>query len=182
MIHYYLQRHWRAYENGLGYGTFLGRINHYALRSLESYFVKWQRGFVHPNAPTVRGKGTIEDYWKLFNWNDYMEIRSLPLQAASASIKSALLSIENIQSIYDKSFEWHQTRAHTLISDNQEIYERLKNSQSTKIDDVLPDFSHHGSPKTLDQPYIPKQLLQHKARQTSIFSHDMINKHYEVLT
>ncbi len=181
MVMYYLQRHWRAYENGIGFGTVAGRINHYALRSLDGFMVKWQRGFVHPTAPTVRGKGTALDYWILFNWNNILEPRQLRLLDKAAAIKSELLAFDNINQLYQKGYDWHQNRAKELKTENMEIYEKLNAQGSTQIDGQLPDFSQYGSPKSSNQRYVPIVHLMNKAKIHSIFNFEIIQKNYEAI-
>ncbi len=178
---YYLRRHWRAYENGMGFGTLAGRINHYALRSLDGFMVKWQRGFVHPSAPTVRGQGTPLDYWILFNWNNHLETQQLRHIQKLDAIKEELLEFENVNQLCEKGFAWHQNRAKELKTENMEIYRKLSEQGSTPIDAILPDFSRHGSPRSSNQRYIPIANLCNKARAHSIYDEDIILNHYKEL-
>ncbi len=178
MYPYYHQRHWRSYENGLGFGTILGRINHYALRSLEGFMVKWARGFVHPNAPTVRGKGSPEDYWTLFNWNQF-QAPPLPQTRKAAEIKTKILSYDNLSKLEDDAFSWHQERALALKTDYAESYARLRQMEESKIDQDMPDFSQYGSPKSSNQRIIPPQLLLQKALAQGIFPKNIYLNQYQ---
>ena len=139
-------RHWSSHANGLAFGTILGRINHYALRSTKSFSNKWARGFVHPNAPTVRGKGTAFDYWKLFNWNSGEETQIQKHASNSNDLKHQLLSINRVKHFHDQSVEGHQISAQNFARNHPDFFEKILEMGSSDMNDDLPDFSEHGCP------------------------------------
>ncbi len=156
-------RHWHAQPNGFGFGTALGRINHYALRSLESFILKWSRGFVHPNAPTVRGKGRPIDYWQLFNWNDVKEDKILEHSDRTIQYYDALIDIDKkFERFQTQSYEMHRKQAQEIRKIDPDLIQELKDHKTSERTQPLPDFSKFGCPPVGNELFININNLRKK--------------------
>ncbi len=60
---------WAYCRSGNGFGTNLARMNHYAVRSIESYLMKRQRGDVNTTSFHSKMEESGERYWQLHCWN-----------------------------------------------------------------------------------------------------------------
>ena len=170
-----IQRHWCAHVSGLGFGTALGRVNHYALRSIDGFMNKWSRGFVHPDAPTVRGKGTAQDYWKLFNWNSHKDVKIQTHASNIQAITKKLKDEPKILKFHDMGLEWHLDRAKTLRAEHPQAFADIENWGPSDINGELPDFSKHGCPPIGNIPYVNEGNLIKKLL-TSILAPKLLSK------
>ena len=114
-----LKNGWRNSKKSIGYD--LLQLNHYALRSAESYLIKRQRGrALHVD----RSIGL--NYWIRMDWCDYTDItiqRNLPrLEREMAR----LMSDPDLKRLHDDGFAWHQAKAAELHSqpEFQELYDQ----------------------------------------------------------
>ena len=101
---------WRFGAANWGYD--LVSINHYAVRSAESFLVKRDRGRVNH---TMRDQG--EDYWGRMNHNAEEDLSIQHLATAVAAEKSALLAIPGVSEAHQRSVAWHQRRIGQLMTD-----------------------------------------------------------------
>ncbi len=102
-----LRNGWRSSRSSVGYD--LVQLNHYALRSAESFLVKRQRGrALHVD----RSIGL--NYWIRMDWSVHRDItiqRNLPrLRAAHA----ALMADAALARLHAEGLDWHRTRAAEL--------------------------------------------------------------------
>ncbi|MDF1855603.1 glycosyltransferase family 2 protein [Pseudooceanicola sp.] len=110
---------WRNSKRSIGYD--LIQLNHYALRSAESYLVKRQRGrALHVD----RSIGM--NYWVRMDWNDFKDItikRNLPRLRAAYD---ALLADTNLQELHLAGVDWHRDKAAELHENPefQKLYEQ----------------------------------------------------------
>ncbi|PSL17847.1 glycosyltransferase family 2 protein [Shimia abyssi] len=89
-----------------GYGYDVAQLNHYALRSMDSFLNKQRRG----RANHVKGKIDL-GYWRKFDKND-VEDTTLAQQFGKAlKIKELLLRDEAVAKNHFKAVEWAQDRA-----------------------------------------------------------------------
>ncbi len=174
-------RHWMSHFTGLGFGTTLGRINHYALRSTKSFANKWDRGFVHQNAPTVRGKGTAFDYWKLFNWNTTREIGIQKHIDRSNEIKAQLLNIKRVAHFHDSGLNFHMDKANTFAKSHPEFFKKIHELGHSHLNDDLPDFSKHGCPPIGTRHYVNTANLNKKLSQSLLPKKVTENTTYSVI-
>ena len=98
---------WRNSVKSIGYD--LLQLNHYALRSAESYLIKRQRGrALHVD----RSIGL--NYWIRMDWCDHKDIsiqRNLPrLEQAY----QALMQDDQLRALHDAGFAWHREKAAEL--------------------------------------------------------------------
>ncbi len=101
------QRGWRSSLRTIGYD--LIQLNHYALRSAESYLIKRQRGrALHVD----RAIGL--NYWIRMDWSDCRDLsiqRNIPrLRAELARLKAD----PQLDRLHRAGFDWHRRRADEL--------------------------------------------------------------------
>lgn len=104
------QRGWRSNMKTVGYD--LVQLNHYALRSRDSFLVKRKRGrALHVD------RQIGYNYWVRMDWNDHEDhaiLRNLPrLNKALADMKSD----PEIAQLHKDAVFWHKTRATALRQD-----------------------------------------------------------------
>lgn len=101
---------WRSNIKTIGYD--LVQLNHYALRSRDSFLIKRKRGrALHVD------RQIGHNYWVRMDWNDYEDrsiLRNLPrLTAALADLKTD----QPLAQMHDDAVGWHQERAKELKQD-----------------------------------------------------------------
>ncbi|PKP72592.1 MAG: glycosyltransferase family 2 protein, partial [Alphaproteobacteria bacterium HGW-Alphaproteobacteria-6] len=108
---------WRSSMDNIGYD--LVQLNHYALRSADSFLIKRQRGrALHVD----RSIGL--NYWIRMDWNDHPDRSiqaNLPrLQAAMAG----LLADDDLARAHRAALDWHRTKAAELhgVAEYRELY------------------------------------------------------------
>ena len=98
---------WRSSKKNVGYD--LLQLNHYALRSAESFLIKRQRGrALHVD----RSIGI--NYWIRMDWSDF---RDVTIQRNSARLKleyDRLMGDDTLRSWHKKGLEWHRAKADEL--------------------------------------------------------------------
>jgi hypothetical protein len=110
---------WRSSTRSIGYD--LLQLNHYALRSAESFLVKRQRGrALHVD----RSIGL--NYWIRMDWDDARDItiqRNLPRLQAEYD---RLMADETLAGLHRAGLEWHRAKAEELhgTAEFQELYEQ----------------------------------------------------------
>lgn len=122
---------WRSSMNTIGYD--LIQLNHYALRSAESYLIKRQRGrALHVD----RSIGL--NYWIRMDWSDYRDVtikRNIPrLRAELQRLKADPV----LARLHAEGLAWHRAKAEEL-HDNpefQDLYERALATTLTPLERV----------------------------------------------
>ncbi|MEL7150171.1 MAG: glycosyltransferase family 2 protein [Pseudomonadota bacterium] len=94
---------WRMSKAQWGY-TY-ATLNHYAVRSAESFLVKRERGKVNR---TKREQGLA--YWFRMNHNAEEDRSILRFAARVAKEKASLLSLPGVPAAHERAVEWHQAR------------------------------------------------------------------------
>jgi hypothetical protein len=102
-----LRNGWRSSKKNVGYD--LLQLNHYALRSAESFLIKRQRGrALHVD----RSIGL--NYWIRMDWSDFRDItikRNLPRLRAEYD---RLMADPALKAAHDAGFAWHRAKAAEL--------------------------------------------------------------------
>jgi hypothetical protein len=112
-----LKNGWRSSRKNIGYD--LIQLNHYALRSAESFLVKRQRGrALHVD----RSIGL--NYWIRMDWNDHQDLtnqRNIPRVRAELD---RLLQDKTLRALHQSGLEWHRAKADELhgMPEFQELY------------------------------------------------------------
>jgi Glycosyl transferase family 2 len=108
---------WRSSKNNIGYD--LLQLNHYALRSAESFLIKRQRGrALHVD----RSIGI--NYWIRMDWSDFRDItikRNIPRVRAEYD---DLMRDDILRQTHQDGFEWHKAKARELhqMPEFQDLY------------------------------------------------------------
>ncbi|HHH89401.1 MAG TPA: glycosyltransferase family 2 protein [Aliiroseovarius sp.] len=116
---------WRSSLSTIGYD--LIQLNHYALRSAESYLIKRQRGrALHVD----RSIGL--NYWVRMDWSDY---RDLSIKRNVARLEAELARLKSdpeLARLHRAGFDWHRARARALHQ-NPEFEELYQNALKTRL-------------------------------------------------
>lgn len=119
---------WRSSKKSIGYD--LIQLNHYALRSADSYLIKRQRGrALHVD----RSIGL--NYWIRMDWGDYTDVtiqRNLPRLRAEMD---ALLADPELRRLHEAGFAWHQAKAKDL-HETQEFQDLYDQAMSIRLNEM----------------------------------------------
>ncbi len=125
------QKGWRSSLNTVGYG--LIQLNHYALRSAESYLIKRQRGrALHVD----RSIGL--NYWVRMDWSDYKDVsikRNIPrLREELARLKAD----PALARLHQAGLEWHRAKAAELHRNPEfeDLYQKALETTLTPLERV----------------------------------------------
>lgn len=101
------------------------QVNHYALRSMESFLVKRARGRAN-HSSHVLGL----EYWEKFNLNDEEDRTIDRYKAASSKLAKELKSDPVLKVLHERAVEWHTRKAASLKMDPDmdELVEGLSKS------------------------------------------------------
>ncbi len=115
----YEKQGWAFCLNGIGYGDTLARMNHYAVRSIESYLMKRMRGDV--NTTTFHGKmeASGETYWRLHCWNVTAETSILDTLPQVRDIFEKLIADPVLGALHHKAVAFHKRRIKELLKTEQ---------------------------------------------------------------
>lgn len=116
---------WRSSKKSIGYD--LLQLNHYALRSAESFLIKRQRGrALHVD----RSIGI--NYWIRMDWSDY---RDITIKRNSPRLKleyDRLMQDDALRDWHQKGLEWHRAKAEELHQ-NPEFADLYKEALAVKL-------------------------------------------------
>ena len=125
------QKGWRSSKKSIGYD--LLQLNHYALRSAESFLVKRQRGrALHVD----RSIGL--NYWIRMDWSVHRDItikRNIPRLRAE---RDRLLADADLARLHAEGFAWHKAKAAELhgIPEFRELYDEALRIRLTEAERV----------------------------------------------
>ncbi|WP_380054348.1 glycosyltransferase family 2 protein [Falsihalocynthiibacter sp. SS001] len=111
---------WRSTKRSLGYR--FATLNHYILRSAESFLVKRDRGRINH---TEQDQGI--DYWMRRNYTSEQDPRMIERLPMMEKERSALLADEQLSKLHNDAVEWHKAKIATLKADSAyaELYHEL---------------------------------------------------------
>ncbi len=116
---------WRSSKKNIGYD--LLQLNHYALRSAESFLIKRQRGrALHVD----RSIGI--NYWIRMDWSDFRDVtikRNVPRLKAEYD---RLMQDDILRSWHETGLKWHLAKAEELHS-NPEFADLYKEALAVKL-------------------------------------------------
>lgn len=119
---------WRSSKKSVGYD--LLQLNHYALRSAESFLVKRQRGrALHVD----RSIGL--SYWVRMDWSVYRDVtikRSIPRTRAQIA---EMLTDKKLAKMHSDAVEWHQAKA-AALKETPEFRDLLDQAMATKLTEM----------------------------------------------
>ena len=122
---------WRSSKKSIGYD--LLQLNHYALRSAESFLVKRQRGrALHVD----RSIGL--NYWIRMDWTDFRDItikRNVPRLRAEYD---RLMQDDTLRKWHEKGVAWHRAKADELhgMPEFEELYQQALSLKLTETERV----------------------------------------------
>ncbi|WP_322865680.1 glycosyltransferase family 2 protein [Aquicoccus sp. G2-2] len=125
------EKGWRSSKKSIGYD--LIQLNHYALRSAESFLIKRQRGrALHVD----RSIGI--NYWIRMDWSDFRDItikRNIPRLHAEYD---RLMEDAALRAEHENGLEWHRAKAKELhaIPEFRELYEQALKIKLTETERV----------------------------------------------
>ncbi|SMX34282.1 glycosyltransferase family 2 protein [Actibacterium lipolyticum] len=114
-----LDNGWRSSKRSIGYD--LLQLNHYALRSAESFLIKRQRGrALHVD----RSIGL--NYWIRMDWSDHKDVSIKRNLARTRAELDRLLQDKKLLNLHEAAVEWHKQKAKSLhaMPEFQELYEQ----------------------------------------------------------
>lgn len=120
---------WRSSRKSIGYD--LIQLNHYALRSAESYLIKRQRGrALHVD----RSIGL--NYWIRMDWSEYFDPtikRNLPRLRAEFD---QLLQNDTLRTLHEKGLAWHRAKADELKAEPEfaDLYKQARQIKLTSTE------------------------------------------------
>lgn len=116
---------WRNSKKTIGYD--LLQLNHYALRSAESFLIKRQRGrALHVD----RSIGL--NYWIRMDWSDFRDItikRNIPRLRAEYE---RLMQDDTLRDLHQRGLDWHRAKAAELRG-NPEFEELYQQTQKVRL-------------------------------------------------
>ncbi len=138
---------WRVSKANWGYD--LVTLNHYAVRSADSFLVKRDRGRANH---TDRDQGLA--YWFRMNHNAVHD-RSIQRHApAVAAEKARLLALPGVAEAHDASVVWHRARIAALKDDPDQaaLYRQITSPRLENLSRMATKFGanvHHYGPETI---------------------------------
>lgn len=114
----FLNQGWRSTRRTIGYE--LVTLNHYSIRSLDSFIVKRDRGRTnHINRDQGIG------YWNIHNRNDEIDLSIISVAERSAAVRELLINTTpGLCDLHDKAVYWHKAKAKELAE--TEPYRSMK--------------------------------------------------------
>lgn len=106
----YMAASWRSGPDSLGYD--LVQVNHYALKSCESYLVKKARGRAHHGGDTLG-----LEYWRKMNHNKIEDRTIDAIRPAKAAIYHDLLSDPDLRALHTACCDRHRALIAQLRAD-----------------------------------------------------------------
>lgn len=101
---------WMFNHAGVGYGDSVARMNHYAVRSIESYLVKRHRGDVNTTTFHDKMEQTGQHYWRLHCWNVVEEKSILRHNDRHKEHFQKLIQDNDLRDMHAAAVHHHKTR------------------------------------------------------------------------
>ncbi|MEM9710327.1 MAG: glycosyltransferase family 2 protein [Pseudomonadota bacterium] len=105
---------WKMLSNGVGFGTRLGRVHHYAVKSAESYLIKRLRGDVAANRWHHKLEESGRNYWAIHNWNLVETPTILPRLPAAREAFARLIADPKLADLHRDAAAWHRDQIAAL--------------------------------------------------------------------
>ncbi len=147
-------RAWRMSKAQWGYAN--ATLNHYAVRSAESFLVKRDRGKVNR---TRREQGLA--YWFRMNHNAEEDRSIQRLAPRVAREKAALLTLPGVAEAHARSVNWHESRIAELKADpdHAEIYGQITSPRMERLSRMATCFG--ANVHLLGPQVIPDEIAAH---------------------
>ena len=157
---------WRMSKATWGYD--LVSLNHYAVRSAESFLVKNQRG--RPNH-TTREQG--QAYWFRMNHNAVEDTSIRHRDAAREKEKAALLRLPGVAEAHENSVLWHKNQIAQLktVPTYATLFAEITSSRLQNLSRMATNFGanvHHLGPQV-----IPEEIALRDPQERFFFTVDL---------
>ena len=122
---------WRSEMKSVGYD--LIQLNHYALRSAESFLIKRQRG------RALHVDRTIGlNYWVRMDWSDHRDVTIQRNLSRLQSNIAVLMGDEKLANLHEKGVDWHRAKVKDLhdIPEFKELFGQALNTNLTEMERV----------------------------------------------
>ncbi|MEL6679656.1 MAG: glycosyltransferase family 2 protein, partial [Pseudomonadota bacterium] len=131
----YLRTGWRSSLSSYGYG--LATLNHYAVRSAESFLVKRDRGRVNH---VDRDQGLA--YWFRMNHNAEVDRSILARLPAARDAHARLMADPTLARLHAKAVAWHRRRIAELMArpDYAALFDEITGSRLRRLSTELHRF------------------------------------------
>ena len=148
----YHQAGWRASKHNWGYG--LVTLNHYSLRSSESYLVKRDRGRVNH---VDRDQGLA--YWFRMNHNAERETSILSKLPAAKAEFARLMEDADIRAMHERCVAAHRAKIAELMErpDYRELFEAIESRRMKNLSRMLMNFGNaifHEGPHMVPEEFL----------------------------
>lgn len=90
----------------------LAQVNHYALRSMQSFLIKRARGRANHSSHVLG-----IDYWKRFNLNEAPDTSIERYRAKSGELAKEIKSDPILRDLQEQSVIWHERKAKSMMMD-----------------------------------------------------------------
>ena len=110
------------------------QVNHYALRSMQSFLVKRARGRAN-HTSHVLGM----DYWHRFNLNDETDTSIARYEVDTTALAQELNRDPVLRDLHQKAVTWHERKAKSMLIDPemdplvQELEKEISGSANSAI-------------------------------------------------
>ena len=154
---------WRVGTANWGYD--LVTLNHYAVRSAESFLIKRERGrgnHVH--------EAQDEAYWFRMNHNVEEDKSIQRLANRTASVKAELLSLPGVANAHSHAVAWHQSRIAELKADPEtsDFYKQITSTRMQKLSRYGP---HFGMKVFMEGPHVvPDEIFDRDSMDNFYFT------------
>lgn len=110
---------WRTGPDGVGYE--LGQVNHYAVRSRQSFLIKFLKGTVHGGMDRSLG------YWLRMDRNEEQDTSIRRMVPAMEKNLAELMNDDKLAQLHGEAVQWHQAQIDEALKHPSiaEMYERL---------------------------------------------------------
>lgn len=145
---------WRSTKRSLGYR--LATLNHYVLRSAQSYLVKRERGRINH---TDQDQGL--DYWLRRNYATEEDRRIHERLPMLRSELDRLLADDTLAALHKKAVNWHRSRIDTLMEDQdyRTLFDRITDPANPDAIEIAKEEEEQKAP-IVDMPvYAPLSAL-----------------------
>lgn len=125
------EKGWRSEVKSVGYD--LIQLNHYALRSAESFLIKRQRGrALHVD----RSIGI--NYWVRMDWSDHKDITVQRNVVRLRAEMDRLFQDKKLKKIHDAGVKWHRAKAKELhgMPEFQDLYTQALDTNLNELERV----------------------------------------------
>ena len=133
-------RGWTFTKTGIGFGRSLVRMNHYAVRSIESYLMKRLRGDVNTTTFHPKMEATGQVYWETFCWNTVEETSILSKMPRMREFYDRLLADKELSTLHKNAVSYHKgvidrIRPQSVFSQFVKKYENYRDASYLHFQD-----------------------------------------------